>query len=348
MNKLSPKLNKFLNLIVIFVLLIAPFVVFVGKAGATGGYLQQTYVVFNRMQVSTATTGTVCAAQNDTGTAVNVQVTFPTGYTLGAAATFTENTTSNNTWPAGASAWPGIGTATSVSGQIVTFPSTALTVSTLYCFNWINSAAVTTASSASNTNSGAISVFATGSVQIDTGTFITPTVTSDQIAVTASVASAFSFALSGTTDTLGALLAGSVSVSPTPRTVTINTNARNGWYVWGKDAYTGLESLSDPAEIIASTTPGTNSTLAAGTAGYNTGVTTSLSSGSSISVPAAFVGGSTGKGGGLNTTYAILGSSTGPDATAVLTLTNNAAISAITPAAADYSDTITVIGAGNF
>ncbi|HUC87730.1 MAG TPA: hypothetical protein VMR95_01095 [Candidatus Binatia bacterium] len=347
MNTPRRKLNKYLDILVILVLLIAPFLAFTAKAAASG-YLQQTYVVFNRMQISTATTGTICAVQNDTGTAVNVQVTFPTGYTLGAYTTFTVNTTSNNTWPAGASAWPGIGTATAVASQLVTFPSSALTVASLYCFNWTNSAAVTTASSASNTNSGTISVYATGSVLIDTGTFITPTVTSDQIAVSASVASAFSFALSASSDALGTLSSGAVSVSPTPRTITINTNARNGWYVWGKDAYTGLESLSDPAEIIASTTPGTNSTLAAGTAGYNTGVTTSLSSGSSITVPAAFVGGSTGKGGGLNTTFAILGSSTGPDASAVLTLTNNAAISAITPSAADYSDTITVIGAGNF
>jgi hypothetical protein len=230
----------------------------------------------------------------------------------------------------------------------VTFPSGTLTIGTLYCFNWTNSAAVTTASSASNTNNGTVGVYASGPTLIDSNIFYTPTLTSDQIVVSASVTSSFSFALSGTSDTLGTLTTGAVSVGTTPRTVTVNTNARNGWYVWGKDAYTGLESLSNPSEIIASTTPGTNSTLAAGTAGYNTGVTQTETSGSGVTVATPFVGGSTGRGGGLNTTFATIASSTGPANAAVMTMTNNAAISAITPSAADYSDTITVVGAADF
>ncbi|HUC87729.1 MAG TPA: hypothetical protein VMR95_01090 [Candidatus Binatia bacterium] len=347
MKKTNTKLIKLLNIFVVLALLIVAFSAFKGTARASG-YLQQTFVAFNRLQVSTATTGTVCAAQNDAGTATTVVVTFPTGYTLGIASTFTVNSTSNSLWPAGASAWPSIATATNVTSQAVTFPSGTLTVATLYCFNWINSAAVTTQSSASNTNSGTVAVNASGPTLIDTGTFITPTLTSDQIVVSASVSSSFSFALSASSDALGTLSSGAVSVSPTPRTVTVNTNARNGWYVWGKDAYIGLESLSNPSELIGSTTPGTNSTLAAGTAGYNTGVTQTETSGSGVTVAAPFVGGSTGKGGGLNTTYAILASSTGPANAAVMTLTNNAAISAITPAAADYSDTITVVGAADF
>ena len=102
--------------------------------------LGQASVRFDRMQISTATTGTVCAKPTTTATEADVQVTFPTGYTLGTAANFTVNTT-NTAWPTGGTAWPSIATATNVTGQVVTFPSGDLTVGTLYCFNWANSAA---------------------------------------------------------------------------------------------------------------------------------------------------------------------------------------------------------------
>lgn len=311
------------------------------------GTLGKVFVRFDRMQTSTATTGTVCANPASTDTEANVVVNFPSGYTLGLAATFTVSTT-NLAWPTGGTAWPGIGTATNVTGQDVTFPSTDLTVGTLYCFNWTNTAAVTVTSSTGSSNSGTVTTQTSVSATIDSGTYNTASVTSDQITVTATVPSTFSFALSGTTDGLGTLATGSVSSSPTPRTATVNTNAKNGWEVWARDANTGLSSASASA-TIASTTPGTNSTLSAGTAGYNTGVTSTQASGTgTITVAAPFVGGSTGKGGGLDTSLRALATSTGTAATAVLTLTNNVAISSTTAAASDYTDTITVVGAGLF
>jgi hypothetical protein len=110
-KKTNTKFIKLLNILVVLVLVVAPFLIFKGTARASGT-LQQTFVAFNRLQISTATTGTVCAAQNDAGTATTVQVAFPTGYTLGIASTFTVNSTSNSLWPSGASAWPSIATAT--------------------------------------------------------------------------------------------------------------------------------------------------------------------------------------------------------------------------------------------
>ena len=166
--------------------------------------------------------------------------------------------------------------------------------------------------------------------------------------MSASVAQTFSFAISANTDALGGLSTGSVTSSPTPRTSTVNTNAKNGWQVWAKDSNTGLNSAA-AAATIASTTPGTNSTLVAGTEGYNTGVTSSQTGGTgTISVATPFVGGATGKGGGLDTGLRSLASSTGTANNAVLTLTNNAAISSTTAAASDYTDVITVVAAGLF
>ena len=117
---------------------------------------------------------------------------------------------------------------------------------------------------------------------------------------------------------------------------------------WAKDSSTGLNSAAS-AFTLASTTPGSNSVLSAGTEGYNSGLTSTQTSGTgTVTVATAFVGGSAGRGGGLNTTLATLASSNGTANGAVLTLTNNAAINGTTPAATDYTYTITVVGAGLF
>jgi hypothetical protein len=314
---------------------------------ASAAQLTQSLVRFDRLTVSTATTGTVCAKPATANTEASVQVVFPTGYTLGAAGTFTVNTT-NLAWPTGGTAWPSIGTASNVTSQTVTFPSGDLTVGTLYCFNWANTAAVQVKAAATSSNVGSITTRTTTPTNIDTAEYSTVSVTSDQIAVSATVPQTFSFALSANTDALGSLSTGAVTTSPTPRTVTVNTNAPSGWMVWAKDATTGLNSPA-ASYTVASTTPGTNSTLVAGTEGYNFGVTTSQTSGSgTITTAAPFVGTGAGQGGGLDTSLRTLTSSNGTANNAVLTLKNNVAISTLTSAATDYADTITVIGAGLF
>ena len=310
--------------------------------------LSQVEVRFDRMKVSTATTGTVCANPTTTATEASVDVTFPTDYTVsGTAGNHTVNTT-NLAWPSGATAWPGINTATAVSGQTVSFPSGDLTVGTLYCFNWTSTTAITVKALATSDNSGTVTTRSSAPADIDTGVYNTASITDDQIVVTATVPSVFSFALSGNTDILGTLSTSSVTSSPTPRTATVNTNAKNGWQVWARDSSTGLASAS-AASTISSTTPGSNSTLVAGTTGYNTGITQTQASGTgTITVAAPFVGTGTGQGGGLDTTLRTLATSNGTANTAVLTIKNNVAISPTVPAAADYTDTITVIGAGLF
>lgn len=315
--------------------------------GVEAAPLSKVFVRFDRMKISTATTGTVCATPSSTATEADVQVVFPTGYTLGSAANFTVNTT-NLAWPSGGTAWTGIGTATNVTSQTVTFPSGDLTAGTLYCFNWANSAAVSVKSGATSSNLGSVTTRTSAPAAIDTESYATASITDDQIVVSATVPSIFSFALSGNTDSLGTLSTSSVTSSPTPRTATVNTNAKNGWMVWARDANTGLTSAS-ASKTIASTTPGTNSTISSGSEGYNTGVTQSQAGGSgSITVATPFVGGSTGRGGGLDTSLRALATSTGTADTAVLTLTNNVTIAPTTSAATDYTDTITVVGAGLF
>ena len=270
----------------------------------------RTLVRFDRMAVSTATTGTVCLNPTTTATEASVQVTFPTGYTVSTTTGNWTVSTTNLAWPATATAWPGIGTATAAAGQVVTFPSTDLTVGTLYCFNWTNSAAVSVKAGATASNSGTIATRDSVPATIDSGSFATASIADDTITVTATVPQSFSFALSGNTDPLGTLASGSVTPSTTPRTATVNTNAKNGWTVWAKGANTGLTSAT-AASTIPATTPGTSSTLTAGTPGYNTGVTQTQTSGTGTITVATPFAGAAFTGGGLDTTLRSLATSNG-------------------------------------
>ncbi|HXH26956.1 MAG TPA: hypothetical protein VNG90_03595, partial [Candidatus Acidoferrum sp.] len=55
-----------------------------------------------------------------------------------------------------------------------------------------------------------------------------------------------------------------------------------------------------------------------------------------------------GNGSGFDASQRQIASSTGTANGAIVTLHNYAAISSITPASSDYTDTITIIGAGSF
>lgn len=331
---------------------------------ASAAQLSMTMVRFDQIEVSTATTGTVCITPATTSAGVKSWiVAIPSGYTVSATGSNWAGSVSTTTgWPTGATAWPNAASATpTVSGQNVTYTNSAaqtMNSGTIYCYNWTLTAAVTTSATPSASNIGSVTTQTSVPATIDTGTYAAPTVnTGNTISVTAAITQSFSFALSGTSDSLGTLTPGGVSVGATPRTVTIATNAKSGWLAWAKSAATNANGgLISPSQsyTIASTCSsgvGTNTTLAAGTEGYNTGITSThgAGSGSGITIPSIFTGGSTGRGGGLcGSNFQTIGSDNGTAAADVLTLTNNAAISTITPPASDYADTITVTAAGEF
>lgn len=235
-----------------------------------------------------------------------------------------------------------------MTGQVVTFPSTDLTVGTLYCFNWTNSAAVTTQSGASNSNTGTVETRTGGAAQIDISSYTTSTISDDTIDVTATVPQAFSFAINNTTDALGSLATGSVITSPTPRTITVNTNAQGGWLVWAReDSNAGLYSTF-ATKSIDSASPGVAASLSAGTEGYITGISDSQGSGSGTITLGAYDYDTGTDGAPLDNTLRTIATSNGTAGSAVLTIRNQVAISAITPAATDYTDSITFVGAGLF
>ncbi len=189
-------------LIICFALLIAWVSVgYLIQSDVFGGTFSQVYVRLDRTKASTASTGLVCSRTpaSNNGTESDVQVTFPSGFTVGSVGNWTAATSS---LPSGATAWPGIGNATGVSGQTVTFPSSDLNADTLYCFRWTDSGALTNPSSQTS-NSGTIGTRTSGALTIDSGSFALPT-NNDQVSVSASVPfAATDFAASVSTSTTG-------------------------------------------------------------------------------------------------------------------------------------------------
>lgn len=318
---------------------------------ASAAQLTEGYVRLNRMKASTATGGTVCAKMATTaGTDAKIKVTFPTGFTVNSTASNWTVTTSN--LPENGSAMPGIDTASAVSGQTVTFPITDISSnSTLYCFNFASSSTLTT-STAGNDKTGSISVTTSGDSEIDGGIYATSVISDDQVVITATVPATFSFALGSNTQSLGTLSTGSVS-SGSGVSVTIGTNAGNGWIGWVLSANAALNSAAT-SDAISTTGSVDNSpsTLSAGTEGYvlDADLTSdSATSGTgSVTIDAEYNGTTTSQGGTLSTTFTEFASADGPTDSDVITLVPRVAISALTQAATDYTDTLTVVAAGHF
>lgn len=154
---------------------------------AYSGSLTNSYLRLSSQKTSSTTGGTVCAQTPtlDNGTETSVQIIFPTDFTV--------NTTASN-WsvdtlnlPSGGTAWPGIGSATAVSGQTVTFPSSNLSAATLYCFNFSGTNTLTTPGSTGNF-SGTIRTRSSSNSIIDSVDYGVSIVSNNELSVTATVA----------------------------------------------------------------------------------------------------------------------------------------------------------------
>jgi len=317
---------------------------------AWAGALSPAYIRLNRMSAGVGTSFRVVfktASAGATSVAVNFNGADTTTWTGSSGAVAVSQTASSGSCASetGATALPGT-LAASGSGSTVTITGvTALSTSTSYCVDLTSATAVT--------NATANEYHPTITAGSDTATVAVRTITNDQIAVSASVAPTFSFVLSGNSDNFASALAAGSVTSTSGISATINTNAKSGWYIWAKDANTGLTSPSQ-SKTVAAITPGTAASLSAGTEGYVFALTNiTQGSGAGTASPAAAYdgtasGGANSNGSGLDSTIRQIASSTGTASGASLTFKERAAVSAITPAATDYADTITLIGAGSF
>jgi hypothetical protein len=340
---------SFINMVALVAGIAAPLVL---SQQAQAANLTSTSVRLDRMKATTATGGTVCTRPTTVDVETLVKVTFPAGFVVTATPANWTVTTTN--LPAGTSAWPGILTATSATGQDVTFPSGDLVIGTTYCFNFSGTNTLTTGA-AGNDKSGVVTTQKAGPTTIDSANYATAIVSDDQIVVTAVVPPNFSFALSGNTDTFTANLSSSAVVSTSGRTTTISTNANNGWIAWVKSTNAGLNSLSTGASIATAGVLDNAPTDLAATTGYvlNTAITTDSALGTGTvsqlaNFGAEYAGNATSGGTLSNTAFQAIASSNGTTGGDVLTLIERAKVTAVQAAANDYTDTLTVIAAGRF
>lgn len=348
------KLIRSVHLGLAAMLFLAGVMVLPGHSSA--GSLSNSYIRLNRMKAGTDSTFRLVFKTSSAG-ATGLTIDFGSSWT-GASGTVsgTQAFTGTTGCDASATALPS-GTA-SGSGSVVTVTGlTALSATTVYCADFTTAAAVHTPTAGSYSPV----ITETGGAT-DTTTVAVSVVSNDQISVTATVPPTFNLAIGscgggGNTDTFTGNLSSTAVVSTTGCTVTVNTNAKNGWYAWATDANSGLLSASS-SHTISSTTPGSSADLSGstGTEGYVFAVN-SLSQGGACVSTCGVTSAATAyddtathisKGSGLDGSMRQIASSDGVANGATLTVKERANIGATTPTGSDYTDTITVVGAGYF
>jgi hypothetical protein len=230
---------------------------------------------------------------------------------------------------------PGAITA-SGSGQIVTIASVgALTVGQSYCAILNSPTAVT--------NPAATGVYpVTLADGADTATVAIDVITNDQVVVSAVVPPSFTMSLSGNTDSFGNLSSAGIT-STAGVTTTISTNGNYGWFLMAMDSSAGLRSTTQ-AKTIPTVPTGSNTSMTTriGTEAFALGVTTA-----NATANYANAGGTTG--GGLSTSaYNQIATGNAAVSGATVNVKALATIAGTTPAANDYSDTVSLVGAGSF
>lgn len=335
-----------LTLVFVLASIVSSGVLPAGAASLTG-----TSIRFNRMSASTASTFrlTFTVPAGNTGTEDDVRVSFPDSYTV-ATSSLTSDTAS-----CGATGLPGtlsVAGDNTVSQKNITISGvTNLSATTTYC---VDIGRTSTNDPITNPTTGiyslTVSTRDSGDAVIDSTVIGSRVISNDQIVVSAIVPPSFNFVLDANTTSFASNLDTGDVIFTTPRTLTITTNATQGWIAWARDSNTGLSSAA-AGYTIASTTPGTGATLSSGTDGYVLGVeaTTDASGGGTVSVTSAYSGtAGDDDGSGLDANFRQIASANGTANGDVLTLIGKASIGTMTPAGVDYTDTWTIIGAGSF
>lgn len=314
---------------------------------AQAASLSSTTLRLDRLQASSPTTARLVFTTSATnGTTVGkVVVTFPAGFTIS-----TTQATSVVTCPgeSGAAALPGTLTAAG-AGQVITISGvTGAANSTAYCVDLTTAAAVT-----NNVTPGAYSMDVatqtSGAVGLDSTIVTEFIIGNDQVTISATVNPSFTFTLSGNSDTIPAFASGTRSLS-TGVTATVATNASKGWIAWVRDSSSGLVSAAAGTTIATTGVGSASHVVNASANDYVLSAIKTAQTGASLTPDANYASDGTDyKGGGLdNTKLRPVASETGPCTGDVITLKTLASVASTTAAANDYTDTLTIVGAGQF
>jgi hypothetical protein len=343
-------LSKIFSVMAIAALLVALSPVPQVLAAQSAG---QSYLRFDRMKTATAPGSVLVVFTTSATTFTETQFRLTLDSEWVSATNFSTTagnyTVSTAGLPVGVTAMPGINTATSVTGNTIVFPVTAMANSTTYGF-FITGSGLISNPAASNTIVHTLATSDSVPTVNDTKDVASPTITDDQIVVTATVAPTFTFTIGSNTANLGTLSAASVN-SGAGNSVTVLTNASYGWTAWMRSLNTGLASIGASKTVSTTgTIDAAPSSITAGTEGYvvDVNLTTDAAGGGTVSIAGEYNGTTTSEGGTLATTYQTIASSNGTANNDVITIVPRVTISGSTPAANDYTDTLTVVGAGTF
>jgi hypothetical protein len=330
---------------------------------ASATQLNQAGVRLGRLGISatTANDAFVTFKLNTTPTSVaKILITFPTGFTL-TAGTPTPVTTGAPNTPATTAA-PGTLTSTVTSagaglgGTILVsgLTSASLTNTNLYEFD-VPTGSITNPATAGQ-YSMSVASQNTGGTTLDSTTVPTyiygASANQDQVTVNASVAPTFSFSLSANADTIPKLDPTAIQTS-TGINMIVGTNSPLGYTAYVKSANGALISATNPGTPISTGTfDGTPDTLSAGSTKYGlvpaTGAACTLCTGSltydgeyNVSTPS--------QAGSFNgTNFASFVSRSGYTNADTISLKERASVSNTVGYANDYTDTLTIVAAGNF
>jgi len=309
----------------------------------------------SRLKVSTASNHTIkYTTSSGVAAGQTMTVTFPSGFTIGSVdytdidvswgpSTGAENeltlaaTPSGSTWGAAFSGQ--VLTITSGTGTITAASKVIIEIGTNATYQTTGDQQITNPSSA---NTYTITI---GGTFGDSGKIAVVTLSDDQFTVTASVDPTITFSLSANSTAFGTLSSTSVTTSSPNITLTVSTNAGNGYTITVKDAGNGTNPglyNSDASFLIGSADYSYNNTAdLSSVAGY--GIQCSSASATCAS-PYNVSGTNVG---GYELTAQNFATYSGAADNHTITLTSKAKISGSTPAGS-YSDTVTVIATGNF
>jgi hypothetical protein len=331
---------------------------------ASASQLTQTSVRLGRLAES-ATTGNdmlVTFQLNTTPTSVSkVTITFPTGFTI-TTGTPTVSTTGFPSTPSGITAPPGTLTASATGGGAGTggtvvvsgFTSGSLNNTTLYGFD-IPTGTVENPATAgqydltveSDTSGGSMIDITTAPVYIYG---VSPN--EDQITVNESVAPVFAFSLSANSDTVPKVDPTTIQTSGGVNMV-VSTNSPLGYTAYVKSANAALISATNPGTpITTGTYTGTPDALTPGTTDYtfvpSTGAACSLCTGS-LAYNSEYAISDGTHGGDFNSTnFAAFVSRDGYTNADTVNLKERVTVANTIGYANDYTDTLTIVAAGNY
>ncbi len=359
----TPAFIKDLRFIAAIALLIVALLI---PAIANAAQLNQTSVRLGRLGTN-ATAGNdmlVTFKLNTAPTTVEkISITFPSGFAI-ADDTPTVGTTGFPATPASITATPGTLTAVSDSTTrtivVSGLTSGSLNNTSLYGFT-IPTGVITNPGtegqyelSVESQTSGATAVDTTVNPIYITGS----SDDEDQIGVTASVAPSFTFELSANSDVIPNVDPSTTETSPGV-TMSVSTNSPLGYTAYVKSANAALESATSPGTPIANGTfDGTPDTATPGTTKYGFAPTTgtscvvctgSLAYNAEYSAGAgAPIASGTGAGAFNGTSFASFVSRSGYTDGDDVNLRERVSVANTVGYANDYTDTLTIVAAGNY